>query len=58
MDIATLVSTIKHQQLEANFAVMNQSKQFAEDMGEQLVDMLEQSTSTHPTLGKHIDLKG
>lgn len=60
MDIAGLSMAMSQQrlQVDASLAVMNQTKQLSEDMGNQLVDMLEKSVPAHPSLGKTIDLKG
>lgn len=42
--------------MDASLAVMNHTKQLAQQQGEQLVEMLEQSTAPHPTHGKVIDI--
>lgn len=58
MDIAALSMAMKQQQLQTNasMAIMNKSKQVAEQDGEQLINMLEQSMPTHPTLGRSVDI--
>lgn len=46
---------------DAGLAVMNNVKQVAEQQGEQLMEMLNQSQSAsvpHPSLGNTIDMKG
>lgn len=60
MDIASLSMAMSQQrvQVDASLALMNQTKQLSEDMGDRLIDMLEKSVPAHPTLGKSIDLKG
>lgn len=57
MDIAGLSVLMKNQQvrMDASLAVMNQTKAFTEQTGEQLIEMLEKS-APHPALGKNIDL--
>ena len=59
MDIAGLsVVKANHDlRLEASLAVLNQTKQLSEQLGDQFIEMLQQSTAPHPTLGKSIDLK-
>jgi len=45
--------------MEASLAVMDQVKDFAELQGEQLIEMMQQTTKLpvqHPTLGQTIDM--
>lgn len=59
MDIAALsmaMSTSNLQQ-QSNIAIMDKVKEQAEDKGNQMVDMLQQSVS-HPNLGNRVDLRG
>ncbi|HLR23243.1 MAG TPA: YjfB family protein [Pseudogracilibacillus sp.] len=58
MDIAALSMAMKQQQLQTNasMAIMDKSKQVAEQDGEQLINMLEQSMPAHPTLGRSVDI--
>lgn len=60
MDIAGMSVAMKQQQLQSNasMAVMNHSKQVAEQDGEQLINMMEDSMPAHPTLGNSIDISG
>lgn len=59
MDIAAMSIILNHNQLrmDASLAVMNQTKQLVQQQGEQLVEMLEQSTAQapHPTHGGLFD---
>lgn len=61
MDIAAMSVVMANHQVrsDASLAVMNNVKQMLEQQGQQLVDMLEQTSSPapHPTLGKVIDTK-
>lgn len=61
MDIAAMSVVMSQNQVraEASLAVMSNVKDLIEQQGEQLVDMLHQSTSAnipHPTLGKAFDI--
>lgn len=42
---------------DASMAVMDNIMDVAEQQGLQLMDMLQDSTPTHPTLGNRIDVK-
>jgi len=61
MDIAAMSVVMSHNQTktDASLAIMNQTKNLVEQQGQQLVDMLKQSTTStdHPSLGSTIDLK-
>lgn len=61
MDIAAMSVAMSNHQVraDASLAVMNNIKKVAEQQGQQLIDMLQQtsSASPHPTLGKVIDIK-
>lgn len=63
MDIAALSVVMANQQLkaDASIAVMNHAKNFAEQQGQQLVDMLKNAPTTttlsHPSLGTQFDFK-
>lgn len=62
MDIAALSVVMSNHQVrtDASLAVMNQIKDVMTNQGEQLTEMLQQSTTPvpHPTLGQQVDLKG
>jgi len=61
LDIAAM-STVLAQanvKMEANLAVMDHVKNFAQTQGDQLIEMMQQSTRQtipHPTLGQKIDI--
>lgn len=58
MDIAAMSVVLNNSQLrmESSLAMMNHTKQLAQQQGEQLIEMLEQSSAPHPTHGKTIDV--
>lgn len=60
MDIAGLSVVMKNQQVrqDASFAVMNKVMDVVKQQGEQLSEMVDQSSAPHPTLGSNIDLRG
>lgn len=62
MDIAGLSVVMANQEVrrDASFAMMSQIKNVMTNQGEQLAEMLQQSTASvpHPTHGHYIDLKG
>lgn len=63
MDIAGLSTVMTHSQVkqQASLSVMKSALNTAENQGDALVDMLNQSTeqqAPHPHLGGKIDLKG
>lgn len=61
LDIAAM-STVMSQanvKMEASLAVMNHIKSLAQTQGDQLIEMVQQSTKQtvqHPTLGQKIDI--
>lgn len=61
LDIAAM-STVLSQanvKMEASIAVMDQIKNLAQTQGDQLIEMMQQSTTPsvqHPTLGQRIDI--
>ncbi|WP_339226551.1 YjfB family protein [Oceanobacillus sp. FSL K6-2867] len=59
MDIAAMSVVMANQQVrtDASMAVMDNIMDVAEQQGLQLMDMLQDSTPTHPTLGNRIDVK-
>jgi len=61
MDIAAMSVVMSQNQVraDASLAVMSNVKNVIEQQGDQLVDMLQQSTQTnipHPTLGQRFDV--
>jgi len=60
MDIAKMSIVLNNHQLRQNasLAMMNHTKQLLQQQGDQLVEMLEQSTTSapHPTHGNVIDV--
>lgn len=61
MDIAALSIAMANQQtqMNASFALMNHTKEVMKQQGDQLVEMLEQSSvkPPHPSLGRKVDIK-
>ncbi|MFD1036824.1 YjfB family protein [Virgibacillus byunsanensis] len=62
MDVAAMSIALSNHQVksESSLAVMSNVKGLAEQQGQQLVDMLQQSTGTpasHPSLGNRLDVK-
>lgn len=59
MDIAAISMAMSNTQLkqQSSLAMMDKVKGEAEEQGNQMVEMLEQS-APHPNLGNRIDLKG
>ncbi|MBP2076186.1 putative motility protein [Oceanobacillus polygoni] len=59
MDIAAMsVVTANHQvRTDASIAIMDNIMNVAEQQGLQLMEMLQDSTPPHPTLGIQIDVK-
>lgn len=62
MDIPSLsIALAQHQvKTDASFKLMNQMKEVMTNQGEQIIEMMQQSTVfiPHPTHGHHIDLRG
>jgi len=60
MDVAGLSMKLAQNQVksDASLAMMRNVKDMMNEQGQQLVDMLSQSTTAtpHPTLGQHIDI--
>lgn len=59
MDIAAISMAMSNTQLkqQSSLAMMDKVKGEAEEQGNQMVEMLEQS-APHPNLGNRIDVKG
>ncbi|HLS09903.1 YjfB family protein [Lentibacillus sp.] len=62
MDVAAASVVMANQQVraDASLAVMKNAKNTAEQQGQQLIEMLNQSqvpSASHPTLGKAVDIK-
>lgn len=59
MDIAAMSMAMNNHQVrtDASLAVMDNIKNVAEQQGLQLMEMLQDSTPPHPTLGNQIDVK-
>lgn len=60
MDVAGLSMRVAQNQVknDASLAMMRNVKDMMNEQGQQLVDMLSQTTTAapHPTLGQHIDI--
>lgn len=60
MDIAAMSVALENQQVQsdASLQVMSKTKDYMEEQGEQLVDMLQSSQKniSHPDLGKSVDI--
>lgn len=64
LDVAKLSTALSHSQLrqDASLALMDKAMLQMKQQGNDLIQMLEKSVPDvhlpHPTLGKHIDMKG
>lgn len=59
MDIAAMSVVMANHQVKsaASLAVMGNIKKFAEQQGQQLVEMLQSADAPHPTHGKSVDIQ-